>query len=52
MPMRDLIERVRDAMRSGQMVNEAAVSTGVVLTVLSELGWPVFDPTIVASEYR
>ncbi len=51
MSLRDSIVRVRQAMPGGQYVNEAAVSTGVVLPFLQDLGWPVFDPTIVAPEY-
>jgi len=45
------IARVRSAIGSGQFVNEASVSTGIVLPILQELGWPVFDPQVVAPEY-
>lgn len=38
-------------MRTGQFVNEAAISTGVVLPILNDLEWPVFDPTVVAPEF-
>jgi predicted type IV restriction endonuclease len=38
-------------MPAGQYVNEAAISTGVVLPILNDLGWPVFDPTVVAPEF-
>jgi len=38
-------------MPAGQYVNEAAISTGVILPFLNDLGWPVFDPTIVAPEF-
>src|SRR5688500_12535381 len=51
MTLTSVIERVREAMRTGQYVNEAAISHGVVLPILNELGWPVFDPTVVAPEY-
>jgi predicted type IV restriction endonuclease len=51
MPLRDRILQARDALQGGRLVNEAAVSTGVVLSLLDALGWPVFDTQIVAPEY-
>ena len=42
---------IQKAIELGQFPNEAAVSRGVVMRVLSALGWPVFDPTIVWPEY-
>jgi hypothetical protein len=47
----DVIERIQNELRSGRFTNEAAVSQGIVLPVLSELGWPVFDTHSVAPEY-
>lgn len=51
MALKESIARVRQSMPTGQYVNEAAVSMGVVLPLLHDLGWPVFDPTVVAPEY-
>lgn len=51
MPLRETIERVRAAMAAGQFVNEASISNGIVLPLLNDLGWPVFDPTVVAPEF-
>jgi predicted type IV restriction endonuclease len=51
MPLRERILQARDALQGGRLVNEAAVSTGVVLSLLDALGWPVFDTQIVAPEY-
>jgi hypothetical protein len=45
------LHRIRTAIPGGQFVNEAAVSTGIVLPVLQQLGWPVFDPQVVAPEF-
>lgn len=45
------ILRIRSAIQSGSFANEAAVSQGVVLPLLHALGWPVFDPRVVAPEY-
>jgi predicted type IV restriction endonuclease len=51
MALGDVIRRIQTAMQSGQFVNEAAISNGVVLPILHELGWPVFDPSVVAPEF-
>ena len=45
------IERVRDGLRRGSFTSEAAVSQGILLPILNELGWPVFNTTIVIPEY-
>lgn len=51
MSITDHIERVRDGIRRGSFTSEAAVSQGVLLPILNELGWPVFNTTIVIPEY-
>jgi hypothetical protein len=51
MPISDHIERVRQNLREGRYHSEAAVSQGVVLPTLHELGWPVFNTSIVIPEY-
>lgn len=48
----DRIENARHLLRGGRLANEAAVSSGVVLPLLDALGWPVFDPNVVAPEYN
>lgn len=45
------IENAQKLLREGRLANEAAVSSGVVLPLLDALGWPVFDPAVVAPEY-
>src|SRR5690606_24713773 len=49
--MEQLIIRIREKMRTGQFVDEASITNGVVLPILHELGWPVFDTSVVAPEY-
>ncbi|MDP9201735.1 MAG: hypothetical protein M3P26_07360 [Gemmatimonadota bacterium] len=51
MTLRGEIERIQAAIAAGQFANEASVCTGIVLPILQELGWPVFDPLVVSPEY-
>lgn len=51
MAITDHIERVRQNLKGGRFHSEAAVSQGVVLPTLHELGWPVFNTSIVIPEY-
>lgn len=45
------IEKVRERLRRGEFTSEAAVSQGILLPALHELGWPVFDTSIVVPEF-
>ncbi len=45
------IEKVRQGLREGKFTSEAAVSQGILLPALHELGWPVFDTSIVIPEF-
>lgn len=45
------IEKVRKGLREGRFTSEAAVSQGILLPALHELGWPVFDTSIVIPEF-
>ena len=51
MSLIDRISAARQRLRDGSLANEASVSIGVVLPILDALGWPAFDPGIVAPEY-
>jgi predicted type IV restriction endonuclease len=51
MSLESELSRIREAIPAGQFVNEASVCTGIVLPVLQQLGWPVFDPQVVWPEY-
>ena len=45
------IEKIRDGLREGKFISEAAVSQGILLPTLHELGWPVFDTSVVIPEF-
>ncbi|MBD3329769.1 hypothetical protein GF357_04730 [Candidatus Dojkabacteria bacterium] len=45
------IEKVRQGLREGRFTSEAAVSQGILLPALHELGWPIFDTSIVIPEF-
>jgi predicted type IV restriction endonuclease len=51
MQLENLIKEIREKLKAGCFVNEASVSTGVLLPVLQTLGWKVFDPQIIWPEY-
>ena len=42
---------MKQRLREGAFTSEAAVSQGILLPALNELGWPVFDTTVVVPEY-
>ncbi|MCG3149143.1 MAG: hypothetical protein PCFJNLEI_02602 [Verrucomicrobiae bacterium] len=46
--LNDIIARLRQ----GRFQNEQAVSQGIVLPILRELGWDIFDTTLVWPEYQ
>ncbi len=45
------IEDIRSGLRTGRFVNEASISQGIVLRLLSELSWPTFDTSVAWPEY-
>jgi hypothetical protein len=45
------VDKVREGLREGRFTSEAAVSQGILLPALHELGWPVFDTSIVIPEF-
>jgi len=45
------IEKIRLGLRQGAFTSEAAVSQGILLPALHELGWPVFDTSIVVPQF-
>lgn len=51
MALSDHLDRVQERLRRGDFHSEMAVSQGVLLPVLNELGWPVFDPNVVYPEF-
>ena len=51
MAISDHIEEVREGLRSNAFPSEAAVSQGILLPALHELGWPVFNTRVVVPEF-
>jgi hypothetical protein len=45
------IQGIREGIKAGRFISEAAVSQGIVLRLLHALGWPVYDPQIIWPEY-
>ena len=51
MPLEATLADIGNKLREGRFPNERAISQGIVLRVLSEMGWNVYDTNIVWSEY-
>ncbi len=45
------VEKVKEGLRQGTFTSEASVSQGILLPALHELGWSVFDTSVVVPEY-
>jgi hypothetical protein len=45
------IQDIQDGIRAGRYANEASVSQGIILRLLNQLGWKIFDATSVWPEY-
>ena len=51
MALKDTIGNVVEKLREGAFHNEQSVSQGIVLRILSDLHWDVFEPSVVWPEY-
>lgn len=51
MAIADHIEKVKEGLRGDAFPHEAAVSQGILLPALHELGWPVFNTHVVFPEF-
>lgn len=51
MDLEQHIKDIRASIAAGRFTNEAAVSQGIVLRLLSALSWPYYDTQIVRPEY-
>ena len=51
MNLENVITEIQNQIRTGQFRNEAEVKQGIVLRILSTLGWQIFDARIVCPEY-
>ena len=45
------IAEIRNSIKTGDYVNEAAVSQGIVLRILNALGWPTYDTQVVSPQF-
>jgi hypothetical protein len=51
MPLEQTIQSISESLRAGRYPNEPAISQGVVLRILHELGWDTYNPDHVWPEY-
>jgi hypothetical protein len=51
MALKELLVNKKNDLRYGRFTSEAAVSQGIILPILNEIGWPVFDTHVVWPEY-
>ncbi|AXI99818.1 hypothetical protein CYPRO_0534 [Cyclonatronum proteinivorum] len=51
MSLKSHLEKIQRKLREGAFTSEASVSQGILLPTLNELGWPVFDTSIVSPEF-
>lgn len=52
MPLETTLADITARLRQGRFPNEQAISQGIVLRVLQELGWDTYDTTSVWPEYQ
>lgn len=48
--LQETVQRIKAGLSVGSFGTEAEVSNGVVLPILQDLGWPVFDVAVVAPQ--
>jgi len=49
--MEELINSIKERIRTGQYHSESAVREAIVMPVLQALGWNIFDPNLIVREY-
>ncbi|MCC6626052.1 MAG: hypothetical protein IT340_01495 [Chloroflexi bacterium] len=47
----EAVTQIAAALRTGSFGSEDAIKQGIILRLLVELGWPIFDPAVVYPEY-
>ena len=52
MPLEETVRDIQKNIQNDQYQSEQAISQGIVLRLLSEQGWPVWDPHTVIPEYK
>lgn len=51
MPIEEILGHITQRLRKEDFPNEQSISQGIVLPVLQELHWPVFETNFVRPEY-
>jgi predicted type IV restriction endonuclease len=51
MTLSEQVERIQNLITRGNLPNEASISQGIILPILQELGWDIYDPGFVVPEY-
>jgi len=51
MTLSEQVERIQNLITRGNLPNEASISQGIILPILQELGWEIYDPGFVVPEY-
>lgn len=51
MALKETLESITQSLRAGRYPNEQAISQGVVLRILNEIGWDTYNPDHVCPEY-
>ena len=51
MSLENHILEIQQGIKSGQYLNEASVSQGIILRLLNALKWPTYDTQIVSPEF-
>lgn len=49
--MKEALSEIRNSLKAGRFVNEAAVSQGIVQRLLGLLGWPVYNTEVISPEH-
>lgn len=52
MPLETVLSDIAERLRQGNFPNEQAISQGIVLRILQELGWDTWDTKVVWPEYQ
>ena len=52
MPLDTTLADITARLRKNGFPNKQAISQGIVLRVLSELGWDTYEPAVVWPEYQ
>lgn len=51
MTLKEHIEDIRNQLKEGLFINEAAVSQGIILRLLNVLTWPTYNTQVITPEY-